>query len=129
MPQPVANSADDRSSKASDLLRTGFHVEARHAGRAVVLRLEGELDTATASELRQVMTEVLDTSPASVALDLSELTFIDSTGIGVLISGCRRAEQVNSSFVLRSPSRPVLKALRLTAVDRLMGIETGPILS
>lgn len=112
-----------------DLLRTGFRVRTQSGDGTVVLRLQGDLDVATAAELRRALAQALDGSPSSLVLDLSELSFVDSTGIGALVGGSRRAREVGCSFVVRSPVRAVKKALRLTGVDQLLTVEHGPPLS
>ena len=110
---------------ASDLRRTGFHAEVQPLESSVLVRLHGELDMATAPALGRTLHTALGAGPSILALDLRELTFVDSTGIRVLITACRQAEKAGCRFVLRSPSRSVRKALLLTGVDRLMAIEPG----
>lgn len=112
-----------------DLLRTGFRVRTQRSDGTVVLRLQGDLDVATAAELRRALAQALEGAPSSLVLDLAELSFVDSTGIGALVGASRRAREVGSSFVLRSPVRAVEKALRLTGVDQLLTIEPAPPLS
>ena len=106
-----------------ELLRTGFHAEPSSQDGAVVIRLRGELDVATSVELRRVLAQALEGRPRALVFDLADLSFVDSTGIGVLVGACRRAEEVDCSFVLRSPTRSVSKALRLTGIDRLIPID------
>jgi len=117
---------DDVPGADSTLLRTGFHAAADNDGDTAVLRLHGELDMATAPGLGRALSTALDSRPTVLALDLQELSFVDSTGLRVLITACRRAGEQGSTFVLRSPSRSVLKALQLTGVDQLMVIEPAP---
>lgn len=118
---------EDVAVIASALRRTGFHVASRRDDGAIVLCLQGELDLAAAPRLARALDTALDAKPTLLALDLRDLTFLDSTGIRVLITACRRAGTGGCSFVLRAPCRPVMKALRLTGVDRLMVIEGGPV--
>ena len=129
MPEHVLNGVDDLRLVATDLLRTGFHAAVDSANGSIVIKLRGELDMATAPGLGQAINRALDAKPSALHLDLAELSFLDSTGIRVLIAGCRRAGGQGCSFVLCSPSRSVLKALRLTGVDRLMVIEDDPAVS
>ena len=126
MAEHVLDPSDDLDDPAAVLLQAGFHVETDGGDGTVVVRLRGELDMATAPGLTRALTTALDERPPALVLDLSELNFVDSTGIRVLITACRRAGSEGCSFVVRSPRRPVLKALRLTGVDRLMVIEPGP---
>jgi len=127
MPDHVLNPPEDPAGLASALLQAGFSVDAEGHDGEVVVRLQGELDMAATPALSRALDAAMDTRPHSLALDLNELTFVDSTGIRVLITACRRAGAQGCSFVLCSPQRAVLKALRLTGMDRLMVIEPGPL--
>ena len=118
---------DEVNNAASTLLRTGFHAgEGLDEGDTLVLKLQGELDMASAPGLGRALSTALDAGPSVLTLDLAELTFLDSTGLRVLITACRRAGTQGCTFVIRSPSRSVLKTLQLTGVDRLMVIEPAP---
>lgn len=119
-------SSSSSSGAAAPLLRrTGFYVEVTQDGETVVLRLEGELDTATARELRAALATAMATDATAVALDLAGLSFVDSTGIAVFLAACHQAETQGRSFTLRNPGRMVLKVLHLTGVDRLLAIDSA----
>ena len=107
---------------AATLRRTGFNALAVVADHRVVVHLQGELDMATADHLRQVLDATMTDDTADVVIDLADLTFIDSTGIRVLLSASRRARRQNCSFAMRQPSRVVLKTLRLTGVDEQLNV-------
>ena len=113
------------SATCSDplLLRTGFSAVIDDSPGCVVVRLQGDLDTATSAELRRTLASVLDRRPPRIVVDLAELDFIDSTGICALIGGFRRASEVGCPYVLTSPARSVLKALHLAGVDQMMLVE------
>ncbi len=114
---------DEGTVHTADLLRTGFSVRSQDSAGVVVLRLQGELDMATVVDLRRAVAEELERKPSALALDLGELSFIDSSGIGSLVGASRFAKERGCTFTLRSPTRPVRKALHLTGVDQLMAIE------
>lgn len=119
LPSPAASGPG-----AEELLRrTGFHVEVRQVGSTTILRLEGELDTATARELRAALATATASDTTAVVLDLAGLAFIDSTGIAVLLAASHQAESQGRSFSLRHPGRMVQKVLHLTGVDRLLTVE------
>lgn len=101
----------------------GLRVEVRPSSGSLVVRPDGELDMASAPLLEAALTTAMDGSPAAIAVDLSDLTFLDSTGVRVLLTAGRRAGREDRSFVLRSPRPPVLKVLRLTGIERLVSIE------
>jgi anti-anti-sigma factor len=80
------------------------------------LRLIGEIDMDTSPILRRR----LESDPPVTVLDFRNVTFIDSTGLNVLINANRnRAE----GLVLRSPAGAVARVLELSGVDRLFRIE------
>jgi anti-sigma B factor antagonist len=107
----------------AELRRTGFSAVADTSDRATVLKLEGELDVATAPALEEAVALAFAGQPSSLVIDLSSLTFLDSTGIRVLVTAGRRAEEAGCSLVLLAPTAQVLRVLRLTGVDRLLAIE------
>lgn len=105
----------------------GLHVDPQSTDGTVLVRIEGELDMCRAPRLDKVLNTALkDPAPAVVVLDLSELTFIDSTGVRVLISAHRQGRDRGCSLLLRAPNRSVMKVLRLTGLDRLLVIEGAP---
>jgi anti-sigma B factor antagonist len=114
------------TSPEATMLRTGFDAAPSEEDGTIVVRLRGELDMATAPRLGAVLNDVLDGKPSSVELDLTTLSFVDSTGIRVLIAANRRAGVQSCDFVLRHPTRSVLKALKLTRVDSLVRIDPAP---
>ncbi len=107
------------------LLRNGFSVQVDRAEGPPVVRLHGELDMATAPRLGRALHAALDTTPTRLDVDLSKLTFVDSTGIRVLFDAGRRARADGCTLVLCSPCRSVRKALRLTRIDLLVAIDEG----
>ncbi len=108
---------------AAGLIHHDFTADPHTDGGTVVLRLHGELDMAAAPRLVRALNAALDASPTAITLDLSGLTFVDSTGIGVFVAGYRRATGIGCPFVLRSPRLAVLRTLRLIGIDRLIAID------
>jgi anti-anti-sigma factor len=90
-----------------------FQVSLDDRGRVVVVRVQGEVDTATAPR----MGEVLDAQLADkrrVVLDLSDVDFMDLHGLAVLIRAARRDR---ANFVVARPAPCVLRLLELIRSD------------
>jgi anti-anti-sigma factor len=102
----------------------GFDCSTETVAGSVVIRLQGELDMATAPQFARLLNAALDIGASTLVLDLAGLSFLDSSGIHVLLSAHHRAGH-ECSFVVRSPTGAVLKVLRLTGLDQLMVIESG----
>lgn len=93
-----------------------------HGTGSVVVRLTGELDLATAPDLAKVLSAAADAGVGGLVVDLTDLRFIDSNGIHVLLAAGHRARVDGFPMTLRNPARQVLKVLQLTGVDQLMPI-------
>jgi anti-sigma B factor antagonist len=87
-----------------------------------VVRVSGELDIRTCERLERMTGELVDVG-RRVVLDLSELTFCDSTGLAVLVRLHKRAETAGGTLVLRAPVPRVLNLLTLTGLTRLFRVE------
>lgn len=87
-----------------------------------VVRVSGELDIRTCERLERLAGELVDNGHR-VVLDLSELTFCDSTGLAVLVRLHKRAEAAGGTLVLRSPVPRVHNLLTLTGLTRLFRVE------
>lgn len=85
------------------------------AGDAVCLRLEGQLDHESALPLARVLLDAQRMGSALV-LDLSRLSFLDVTGLRVLVDAARRACSGGCELVLRAPSTQTLRLFRLTGL-------------
>jgi len=83
----------------------------------VVVGLRGELDLSSAPDLRDRLLAILTEQTSTVILDLSDLTFMDSTGLNVLLSTNRRAGLLDGTLVLAAPQKIVAKVLRVTGLD------------
>lgn len=82
----------------------------------VTVALHGEVDVLTVDQVRVALTEALADRPRDIVVDLAELTFIDSTGLGALIFGFQRARDAGVRFRLAHPSRTVRQILVLSGL-------------
>jgi anti-sigma B factor antagonist len=86
-----------------------------------ILTVEGELDLSTSPRFRDSLTELLATSD-HVAIDLRGVTFMDSTALGVVVSGMKR----DGELALIGPTGSPRKVLSITALDQIMRIVEDP---
>ncbi len=84
-----------------------------------VIRPLGDIDVTSAIELRAVLAERLSGERPRLVLDLGGVPFVDSSGIGVLVSANRRATQAGGALVLAALGPGVLKVLELTRTIRV----------
>jgi anti-sigma B factor antagonist len=81
----------------------------------------GEIDLATSATLREVMLEALE-SGRHLVVDLSAVTFLDSTGLGVLIHTQKRIAATHKSMSLVGPTGMIAKVLRITRIDEAIPV-------
>jgi anti-sigma B factor antagonist len=92
------------------------------AGTAMTLRLAGELDLASVPILRDCL-EGLDGVFGRVVLDLTELTFIDSAGLNLLVITKQRFEPQLRELVLTNPGSAVRRVLEVSGVDQILTLD------
>jgi anti-sigma B factor antagonist len=93
-----------------------FDVTVQRSSGTAVVQVAGELDLASAPTLTDAL-RGLEQPCARVVLDLSRLTFIDSTGLRLALTEQRRAENDGFDFVLAGATEPILRVLRVTGLD------------
>ena len=86
-------------------------------GDGVVVKLAGELDLYNAHAVREELMRQAARKPARLVVDLGGVTFIDSTGLGVLIEARSRFE-TQAAFLLAAPGLEVRRALEVSGLDR-----------
>ncbi|MGI9185699.1 MAG: STAS domain-containing protein [Solirubrobacteraceae bacterium] len=97
---------------------TKFEIEHQTNGTSLVLSITGELDLNTVDTLTRQVGQYVQAATTSLTLDLSELTFMDSSGLALLIALSHRSEQ--DTWQLRLiPSRheAAMLVLRATGAD------------
>ena len=88
-----------------------------------VLGLAGRLDVTAAADVRLVLVDALADGVGELVLDLSQLTALDATGLGVLVGGHRRAQRAGRVLVLRDATPAVARLLFLTRLDKVLRTE------
>ncbi|GGO17511.1 hypothetical protein GCM10010116_35440 [Microbispora rosea subsp. aerata] len=87
-----------------------------------VLGLRGELDLHAVRHLREPLLTQIETRGPWLALDLSEVRFIDTTGVGLLVRLLHRVRDRNGDLALIAPGGQVLRILRWTNLTRLFRV-------
>ena len=86
------------------------------------LPLQGEIDILTVEQLRMQLSDAVDRRPRRLAVDMAGVSFIDSTGLGALISAFQRARDNGTDFVLANPSTQVRQILVLSGLMEVVPV-------
>lgn len=84
------------------------------------LTAKGEVDISTAPQLREYLDGVYQEKKADILLHLDELTYIDSTGLGVIIGAYGRMQEKENRITLVNPKDNIKKLLSITSLDRIL---------
>ncbi len=88
------------------------------------LRIQGSLDALTVRDIRPILDAVVADGPKRVSVDFEELTMIDSSGVGAIVSLFKRIKASGGEVVvLRAHDQP-LAVLRLLKLERVLGVST-----
>jgi anti-anti-sigma factor len=98
-----------------------FDVVPLEAPRA--FRLVGELDLATAPRLHEILRREC-ALPGDLTLDLSELTFMDSSGLHSILDACRQLAS-NGTLVLKNPSGAVDRVFEVADIEHVPGVRVA----
>lgn len=105
------------SIEGSDL-----NVERRTEGEQVILTVSGEVDLHSSPELRGELLEALEGRPQRLIIDLSGVTYMDSSGVGTIVEAKRRADKAASTLVLTGLQPRVRSVFEITQLDKFFKI-------
>ncbi|MDQ1582774.1 MAG: anti-sigma factor antagonist [Microbacteriaceae bacterium] len=89
-------------------------------GGVAVVRLSGMLNMVAASLLRVVVGSTIAEGHPRIAMDLSDIDFIDSSGLGALIGGLKTAREAGGDLRIAAPNDQVRLVLQLTNMERVL---------
>ncbi|PZQ50278.1 MAG: anti-anti-sigma factor [Phenylobacterium zucineum] len=85
-----------------------------------VIRVQGRLNMVAAPELRDVVSRVVASGRPRVVVDLAEVEFMDSSGLGALIASLKTARQAGGDLRIAAVGDQVALVLQLSNVDRIL---------
>jgi anti-sigma B factor antagonist len=85
-----------------------------------VVTATGEVDLSSASLLREAVGVLLFADRADLVVDLTGVTFLDSTGLGLLVGAAKRARSAGGTLRLVCDNARVLRLLRITGLDKTL---------
>ena len=87
--------------------------------------VQGEIDLSTAPELREAIGKAIEQGADKLAIDLRDVSFMDSMGLGVLIGARRRLHESGRQFALICADGPCLRVIEISGVANLLGVVRG----
>jgi anti-sigma B factor antagonist len=109
---------DEETVDAKDLV-----LDVRQDGRAVIVSMNGELDAFTAPDLADVCQHAFDNGALEVVIDLTDTSFLDSSGLRALVGARQLFGAAGGSVRLSHPSEPVTRLLAITGLTAYIAID------
>ena len=122
----VVPAAEGRIARRLGKSHSVTTIELDRSEHEIVVRLSGEVDVSDAYTVPETVygaVEAVSQRPLTVILDLSAVTFMDSTGLSMLIRTDGEMREIGVGLVLREPSEPVSRVLTMTALSGHFRIE------
>ena len=90
--------------------------------RTAVLQPTGRLNMVAAPAFKNLVEETVASGATHIVVDLGEVTFIDSSGLGALISALKATRQAGGDLRIADVPEQVMTVLRLTNLDRVLRV-------
>jgi anti-sigma B factor antagonist len=90
----------------------------------VTITVEGDVDSFSAGQLRECFAAIL--GRAATVIDMRDVPFLDSSGLGALVGGIRRLRESGGSVAICCDRPSVLRLLAMTGVDRIVDLAESP---
>jgi anti-sigma B factor antagonist len=100
-----------------------LRIEVADTTSPTIVVLIGEVDLSTSGRLRETLIAISNSGENRVVVDMSNVTFMDSTGLSALVGPLKRFRTMKGEIVLRSPAKAVQKVLEITGLTRVFTIE------
>nr|WP_046529076.1 STAS domain-containing protein [Cellulomonas sp. FA1] len=97
-------------------------VTAEDVGARTVVHVAGEIDVSSADRLRERVAALVAEQRTDLVIDLTEVTFMDSTGLGLLVGTLKRVRTAGGRLVLVVDSERLLKVFRITGLVQVFTI-------
>ncbi len=95
----------------------------KQENQVLTVYLKGELDHHAVTKIKDAIDlNILKAPVKKLVLDMGGVTFMDSSGIGLIVGRFNRMKSIGGSMTLKNPSQTLLKILKMSGVDQLMKI-------
>ena len=99
-----------------------MHIEVTQAGEIAVVGPQGDLDMAVADEVKRVLAGLIDKGQSRVVMDLSQVGYIDSSGMGVLVASMKQARAAGGDVRLCALQEDARTSCALTRLSKAMAV-------
>lgn len=108
------------------MLKKNCKLEFESSDKVLTVFIKGEIDHCSAVWIRgEIDKQIAEQKPESTVLVLSDIDFMDSSGIGLVMGRYARMQSIGGTLSVKNPSDRVERILRLAGIERIVNIEKG----
>lgn len=97
----------------------------REAALFHVVKVAGEIDVYTAPKLREAVVAAIEDGHSRLVIDIEDVAFLDSTGLGVLVGALKRVRADDGSLDIVCTSERLLRIFSITGLDKVFGLHSS----
>lgn len=103
-------------------MSTPLRMESRREGEAAVLTLAGEVDVSNVAEVREAGLKLLQSDTKRLVVDLSEVTYMDSSGLGMLVGLLKRVRESGGEVAIAGARERVGRLFEITGLKQVFSL-------
>ena len=100
-----------------------FGTQASRSNGQAVVRVQGEVDLYTAPQLWETLDAAIAGTPHELVIDLSDVSFLDSSGLSVLVRAQKRLRPIDGTVIIRGAADQVFMTLDVTKLTSVLAVE------
>ena len=96
----------------------GFSLEIEEQQQGPTLHLKGELDLHSCEELNDTLKNIVEQEKETITLNMTDVQYIDSTGLGTLAKNAKQLEPINGRLILYDCQPRIKKLIKISGLDK-----------
>jgi len=104
------------------MMETDLQISTRMVEEIPVIALSGELDAYTCSQFREAMIDTIDQGHPNVVVSMADVEYIDSSGLGTLVGGLKRASEQGGRIAVVCGSDQIRKVFEITGLEKVFPV-------
>lgn len=99
-----------------------MNVSEAEQGGFIILRIEGRVDATTSPQLDKIVNSMIDTGHHKIVLNFSEVDYLSSAGMRLLLSASKKLKSLGGKLVLCSPTDDVMEVIKMAGFNHILHI-------
>lgn len=103
-------------------MEADLNIEVHRMGSVPIVDLSGDIDAYTCAKLREAILELLEKGELRIVISMTNVNYIDSSGLGTLVGGLRRVSERNGGLAISGASAQIQKVFGITGLNKVFSL-------